>query len=95
MNTPATSGNDKAAALAMATHLQTGLITPENTPKNSMENGQNEPKTGEPNLEIAGEIEGLETQFKDFKREINSTIKEQIGQVTQLVKDALSEDEKE
>lgn len=87
-------GNEAAASLAFATQLMQGMAQPQGpdgatdpsqAPETALEQGENP----------EGQPDDLNKQFDDFKKEIKQDIKDEIGQVKDMVKEALNEDEKD
>lgn len=81
-----------AAALGLATSLSQQLMKA-HTPQQQQNNSQGGTEQEDPNKKV----EELESQFKDFQKEVKGMIKDEIGGLKKDIQDLLKEesDEKE
>lgn len=95
---PQMTPDEAAASLAFATQLSEGLL-----PKgqgdmpvegdNMGETAPSEELSLEPEEDTNPRIDELETQFKDFQKEVKDTIKNEIGGLKEMIKESLNEEE--
>lgn len=88
---PTMTGDESAAALAFATQLQQQLI-PKQAPQEA-EMAQGEEMMDESQNMADPRVDELETQFKDFKKEVQKMVKDEIGGLKDMIKEALNEED--
>lgn len=80
------SPEDAKAIMGTATHLQSFLLPPKVDP-------QGTPPQAPQQDPDAQKIDALQQEFQDFKKQVGSSIKEEMGGIKDLIKQALKEDE--
>ena len=83
------------ASLGIATYLQQQML-PQGVPIDGDKTAEMAPDsdlTLETEEDLTPRIDDLESQFKDFQKEVKKMIKDEIGGIRQDIKDALQEDD--
>lgn len=76
------------ASLGLATGLMQKHLISQKPQEQPQEQGQEQPTEQEADPKIAE----LEAKFTDFQKEVKDTIKNEIGDLKQTIKDALNEE---
>ena len=87
--------DEAAAALGFATSLQDQImgINPQEQAQNPDQTQESAPQQGQMAQPQNTQVPELEGKFEQFKEDINKTIDDKIGQIGEMIKQALSEDE--
>lgn len=90
------TAEEAKASLGMATFLQDQLM-PQQAPEaqQTQEMGQEQPEQPQNEQQADPRLDQLEGQFMQFKEDINQTINDRFTQLSDQIKQALSEDEPE
>jgi len=84
---PQLTPDESAASLAFATYLQEQMMGINPGASQNPETAQGDEETQEPQEDLTPRIEGLESQFNDFREEVKKTIKDEVGGIKQMIKD--------